>query len=542
MTDSLSPLPLLLSLAASVCLLLWGSHVLRTTVETTFSAGLHALIHRASASIPKAVAGGALAAVLMQSATAVILLAAGLSGGGALGLAPAMAIVLGADLGSAVAARILFIDLSLLPPTVLVAGFALHRWSHSHRNRQLGRALLGLGLILLAIQLLRAQLAPAADSAAAAEWLAVLRSVQLLSAAAFAALAYLAHSSVAAVLIIAALAQSAMLPADVTVAMVLGANIGAGFIALPLVDADNPQARSVVIANLIARAALAALLFITANWWVGHMPAAADPGAWAIWFHILFNLVLVAVFAPFAGRLAGAVKRHLDARAGHAGRALHPSIGDGLDAALLTDPRRAVTCARREACRLGDNCEAFFARALDMFHAKDRAQIDFLVAADREINERNKAILHYLTDARAHIADPIDERELDRVLQFSSTMENVGDTVSYNLSRLASKRLDRSAMFSAEGMDEITRIHAAVLELLKSVNTRFMTADAGGRKHHRKQVRQIQTLCGESLARHRRRLSDKNPDSLGSSSIHQDTVRDLLHIALLLETATDAGG
>lgn len=543
MTDTPSPLPLLLSLAANVCLLLWGSHLLRTTLETTFSAGLHALIHRAAASIRKSIAGGAVMAILMQSATAVILLASGLTGSGSLSLAPAMGIVLGADLGSALATRILFIDLSLLPQAVLVAGFALHRWSHSHRNRQLGRALLGLGLILLAIQLLRAQLAPVAGAPGADQWLAVLRSVQWLSAAAFAALAYLAHSSVATVLLIAALAQSADLPFDLTVAMVLGANVGAGFIALPLVAADNPAARSVVIANLIARASLAALLFVTAAWWVHYVPpAAAGSGLRAIWFHILFNGVLAAVFAPFAGRLAGAVKRHLEARGQGAGRALHPSIGDGLDPALLADPRRAVTCARREACRLGDNCEAFFSRSLEMFRAKDRSQIDFMVAADFDINARNKAIWHYLTDARAHIADPADELELDRVLQFSSTMENVGDTISYNLSRLASKRLDRSAMFSAEGMQEITRIHAAVLALLKAVNTRFMTADAGGRKPIRKRVRQIQTLCGESLSRHRRRLSDKNADSLGSSSIHQDTVRDLLHIALLLETATDAGG
>jgi len=536
MTDSL---PVLLGVVGSVCLLLWGSHVLRTTVETTFAAGLHALLRRAAASLPRAVAGGAVAALLMQSATAVIVLTAGLSGGGALGLGPAMGIVLGADLGSALAARILFIDLSPLPAAALTVGFALRRWSRSHRNRRLGRALLGLGLILLAIQLLRAQLAPPA--AAAGDWLALLRAAPLLGAAACAGLAYLAHSSVAAVLLIAALAQSANLPAEVTVAMVLGANLGAGFIALPLVAADNRPARSIVIANLIARAALAVMLFASAVWWVGYMPAAAAPGAQAIWLHILFNLALAAVFAPFGGRLAGAVKRYLEGDQRDIAGALQPSIGDGLDAALITEPGRAVTCARREACRLGDNCEAFFARALDMFSATDRAQIAHMVAADRDINARNKAILHYLTEARAHITCAADERELDRVLQFASGMENVGDTISYSLSRLAGKRLDRSAMFSADGMAEITRIHQAVLALLRAVNTRFMLAEVGHRRQTRARVRDIQAMCGESLARHRRRLSDKNADSLGSSSIHQDTVRDLLQIALLLEAALDAG-
>ena len=538
MTDS--HLPLLLNLAAAVCLLLWGSHVLRSTVETTFSAGLRALLHRASASMPRAVLGGAAVAVLMQSATATILLAAGVGGAGALKPAAAFGIVLGADVGSALATRILFIDLSLLPPAVLVAGFAFYRWAHSHRGRRVGRALLGLGLILLAIQLLRLALAPLAAAPVTDDWLAVLRSVQLLSAAAFAALAYLAHSSVAAVLLIAALAQGAALPADLAAAMVLGANAGAGFIALPLVGRDDPAARSVVIANLLARIALAALLFATAGWWLEYVPGDA-PGLRAIAMHIAFNLLLVAVFAPFAGRLAGAVRRYLEDKNRHLGADLNPSIGAGLDAALLANPRAAVTCARREACRLGDTAETFFARSLQMFDAKDQSQIDFMIAADRDINARNKAILHYLTEARAHIDDPADERALDRVLQFSSTMENVGDSISYNLSRLASKRLDRSAAFSAEGMDEITRIHAAVLELLKAVNTGFMTADERSQKSIRKRVRQIQTMCGESLARHRRRLSDKNAHSLGSSSIHQDTLRDLLHIALLLETATDAG-
>jgi phosphate:Na+ symporter len=124
---------------------------------------------------------------------------------------------------------------------------------------------------------------------------------------------------------------------------------------------------------------------------------------------------------------------------------------------------------------------------------------------------------------------------LDEVLQFAATMENIGDVISHGLSRLAIKRLDRGVRFSSIGHGEIESIHREVLSLLRSEINQFLTQNEDAASRSRKSVSEIKVLCSQSISRHRRRLSDHKTSSIGTSSIHQDTIRDLLQITFLLE-------
>ncbi|MGI9316429.1 MAG: Na/Pi cotransporter family protein [bacterium] len=533
-TDSI--FPLLINMAGGVCLLLWGSYTVRASVERAFASQLNQLVSRASSAPLTAVIAGVVAAILMQSATATVLLGTALVGAGTLSLGAAMALVLGADLGSAIAARILFIDLSLLPPLLLIAGIVLHLLSTTWKKQYFGRILIGLGLMLLAILWIKQLIAPLADSPLPEDWMSVLTSVPWLALVVVALATWFAHSSVAVVLVIATLDQSGLLPLSLLLPMLLGANVGAGLIALPMVGGRETGARAVVICNLGVRVLLALLASVMLPWLLQNAALlSASPGTRIVLCHIAFNLLLVVLFIAVADRLVNRLHRWLQRRAeSHDSMAVNEA-GAGLDPALVTKPRQALASARREAFRLGDITENLFANVLDMFAAKDQSQIHNQVATDHEINIRNKAILRYLSEVRHHVKSPEQEVELDQVLHFASTMENIGDTVSHNISRLALKRLDRGVMFSTAGFDEIKVIHQEVLKLLRDEINRFAAGIIGNPKKTRKSVEQIRSLCTGSVSQHRIRLSDNKTRSIGSSSIHQDTVRDLLQIALLLE-------
>ncbi len=533
-TDSV--LPLLINIAGSVCLLLWGSFTVRSSVERAFASRLNQLVSRASTASFAAVTAGLAAAIVMQSATATILLSTSLISAGTLSLTSAIGVVLGADLGSVIAARILFIDLSLLPPLLLIAGITLHLLSSTWRRRYLGRILVGLGLMLMAILWIKQIITPLTATPLPPDWLSVLSSVPWFSLLVFAILTWFAHSSVAVVLVIAALDQSGLLPLSLSVPMLLGANIGAGLIALPMVGGRETGPRAVVLCNLGLRISMAVALLLVLPWALEYpIFLTATPGARIVLLHIVFNLLLVILFVPIAGGLVNALHRWLQRRAeGHDSVAINEA-GSGLDPALITKPRQALASAKREAFRLGDITENIFAQALDMFQATDQSQIHHLIAADHEINVRNKAILRYLSDVRHHVKSPEQEQELDHVLHFASTMENIGDTISHDISRLALKRLERGVTFSAVGLEEITVIHQEVLKLLRDEINRFASGVVSKPAKTRKVVENIRALCTVSVTQHRIRLSEYKSRSIGSSSIHQDMVRDLLQIALLLE-------
>ena len=529
----------MIHVAGAVSLLLWGCYTIRSSVERTFSGFLQSAVSRAANSLPASVATGCLAALGMQSATATILLTTSLLSSGIIPLVSAMGVVLGADLGSAIAARILFLDLSLLPPVILVVGIVTHLLAATARGRELGRIVVGFGLVFLAIQLLKVAVSPLTGAPLSQAWLSVLGSIPWISLIVVAITVWLVHSSVAVVLVIASLAQAQIIPTELFVPMVLGANVGAGLIALPLVDRRDPRSRSVVIANLAGRSAICLAGLLTIPWWLGYLQdLVSAAGLQVIWLHIAINSLVVLTFAPFAETLVRKLKDNLVARDQGRGEAVGVSVGSGLDYDSVKDPKVAISNARREAFRLGDITEALFSRSLDMFSARDQSQIDQLVETDREINARNKAIQKYLADARRYVSSDDLEAELDTVLQFASTMENVGDTVSHGLSRLASKRLGRQVDFSDEGMREIHGIHGEVLSLMRYMIQQFDSGKLVRTRDQKKQVRHIRRLCESSMASHRQRLSENRLSSIGSSSIHQDTVRDFLLVALLLDSAS----
>jgi len=532
--DSQSILSVILHMMGAISLLLWGSYTVRTSMERALGARLNQLLSTLSRSKLKAVVGGAVVAMTMQSATAAILLATELLGAGTISLVTAMVIVLGADLGSAIATRILFLDLSLLPPALLAIGMILYRSANTWRIKYFGRIVIGLGLMLLSIQLMKQITVPLANSSLPTEWVLILEALPWLSMIFIAIVTWFFHSSVAIVLVIASLSQTGVIDAELFVPMLLGVNIGAGLIALPMVARSTVEAKSAVITNILIRTVLALGLFFSSALWIHLLPSlASEPGAQVIMLHIAFNAMLLVI--PFIPIIVSKTLVWMQSRVTKALGPLSTAVGSGLDPSLLEKPELAISCARREAYRLGDITETLFSRALEMFQAEDQSEIERFIEIDREINARNRAIHQYLSEARRHVADQSDEKALDKILHFASTMENIGDTISHNLSRLAGKRLGRGVAFSPEGLDEITNIHNEVLSLLDTEINSFASNQSTKPKKTRKMISYIRQLCNESIARHRRRLSDHKLSSMGSSSIHQDAVRDLLQIALLLE-------
>ncbi len=529
---------LILNLAGSIALLLWGSYMVRAAVEKAYSAKIGAVIASAAGSRLKSFLCGMISALILQSATAAIMLTTSFITSGLLSLGIAIVIIIGADMGSALAVRILFLDLSFLAPLLLLAGLCCHRFTRTWRGQQLGRIFVGVGLMLLSIQLIRQVIAPLANQTIPEEILGLLDSATWLGFIIAALLTWLAHSSVAVILVIAAMAETGLLQPSLFMALLLGANMGSGLIALLLVNRRHTETYSAVFANFVMRMGLALLAFILLPIllpWIGKLGTTG--GVQVINIHIVYNLILALMFIPlnnavarFSTWLVNSGKTESLVAGSHA-------PGSSLDSEFVNIPKLAISCAKREAFRLADNTEALFDKALQMFVATDRLIIEQFIEKDKEINARNKAIQRYLSETRRYIhkrhaddSDPNDEHQLDEILRFATTMENIGDIVSYNLARLAIKRIDRGVVFSSEGEEELNLIHTQVLNLIRLEITNFSAQGEVKIKSKQKLIESINQLCQQSIAQHRLRLSHRRSSSIGTSSIHQDAVRDILQV------------
>ncbi len=528
------------NLAAGICLLLWGSFTVRSSVERVFSNSISSLLSASSNSAARTVLIGTASAICLQSATATILLATGLLNSGALTIYSALGVVLGADLGSAIAARILFLDLSVLPSIFIVLGMAVYLTAKLTRLKMFGRIGMGIGLMLLSLQLIKAAVEPITTSSISSTWIMILESVPWISILIVAVATWFSHSSVAMILVIAVFAETGDLGPNVYIPMLVGANLGAGLIAIPLVFKTSLEARAVVVSNFVLRATLGIAILFSLDIWSGWLPLdTVGHGEMVIYLHVMYSVILVAIASPFLSRIADFSVSRLSSTGNGTVEYLTLNAGFGLDERDIKKPKAALSNAKREAFRLGDLTESYLSNSIEMFRANDESQIDDIVSFDDELNVRNRVLHTYLSRVRNSISDSAQEATLDEILHFSSSMEDIGDIIAHGLSRLAKKRLYRGVQFSKEGQAEITAAHEELLKLLRLVLCQFAEGNKGYEKQINKSASKVKKVYTQSLTSHRRRLSNQKTLSIGTSSIHQDVLRDLLTIAFRLEFLTD---
>jgi phosphate:Na+ symporter len=306
---------ILLQLGGYVGLLLWGTHMVTTGVERGFGAELRQWLGRRlsppgrGARLRAVMIGLAVTAVL-QSSTATGLMATSFAARGALDLAPALAVMLGANLGSTLITQILAFDITAVTPLLVLIGVVLFRSSADGRAKNLGRVGIGLGLMLLALGALGHTLAPVETAPAVRTVLEVLTGEPVLAVLIAGVLTWACHSSVAVVLLIASLAASGAIAPAASLALVLGANLGGTL--PPLFEAGTGVARRLPLGNLLVRGAgcvvVLPLLSMIAGLLAHIEPA---PARLVVNFHTAFNLALAVLSLPFTDRLAGLLTRFL---------------------------------------------------------------------------------------------------------------------------------------------------------------------------------------------------------------------------------------
>lgn len=514
----------LLQLAGAAALILWAVRQIRNGVERAFSAQLRGWLRHSDGARARAAATGGLAALLLQSATAVTMLCAGFAVSGTMAPATGLAIVLGADLGSAAVVQVLLLRMDWLAPLALLIGASLFLRG-SGRRKQVGRILVGLGLILTALDLMRAATAPLRDSPMV-EMAAGYLGTDLLAAFALGAvLAWAMHSSVAAVLLFVTFAAEGLIGLPAALALVLGANLGGGAIAFGLTLGAEPPARQLTAANLALRgggAALALLgLALMPADWLPAWPAASA----AMGLHLGFNAALVLLGLPLIGpvtRLAGwALPVAADTPA--------PRVS-ALNPEALQDPERALACATRELLRMGEEIESMLTPAMSLFADWDPSRAEAIAKREAAVDKMHFETKLYL--AKLHQGEQ-SEAVASRAMQLATVaanLENAGDVISDALVGMAKRMHAQGLAFSQDGWRELDDFHDRVRANAQIALNVLMSADPDAARQLIEQKEEARRVEAELQRRHLARLRSGGPESLETTNIHQEVLRALKQV------------
>ncbi len=529
------PLIVLLNLAAAVLLLLWAVRMVRTGMERAFGSGLRDSLRRAGGGLAGMSMVGLVMAMLLQSATAVGVLAAGFVSSGMLTVAAGIAALVGADLGSALVVRVLALDLSALIPVFLLVGCLLFLKSERRRTRQFGRITLGVGFILLSLSMIGQATEPLRASEVLPGVIAYLQQDPITAFAVVAVLTLVMHSSVAMVLLLAMLAQGGLLPLAAAVPMLLGANFGAGLIAVWLTRSMSPPARRVPVGNLLIRGFLA-ILALVIHWTLEPdlSVLGARPDVQIVHLHLVFNTVLVIIALPLIPVLVGLSEALLpeatpDAQGDHI-------RSSALDKSVTDRPRLALASAKREMLFMGEALSEMFAAVIDVLHTPSPEQIATLKRQGSDVSARHRDIKLYLAELNRNDLDPDDAQRSSELTDFAINLELIGDIIAKSLLSLAQDKNKRDLRFSEAGWSDIRTLHARVSANMQLALNVLVSGDIGSARDLMREKERMRQLERDSLDRHLQRLSSGNPDSVATSDLHLQAVRALKEINSLLVT------
>jgi phosphate:Na+ symporter len=517
----------LLNLLAGVSLLVWGTHIVRSGILRLFGGSLRRFLRVSVARPLNAFVAGAGITALIQSSTATALIVAAFAGQGLIGTAQALAVMLGADVGTSLVTVVLSFDLSWLAPLLIFVGVVLFLTRQAAPIGRFGRVLIGLGLIIFALQWISVAAKPVVQAAGVKVIFASLTGDLLLDMLVAAVLTVLCYSSLAVVLLVATLASLHVIGLPVALGLVLGANLGSGVLGMLSTLNSPPEARRVTLGNFLFKLIGFVVLVPLVPLIVAPIERLAlGPAQEVVLFHLAFNVVLAGAFLFFTAPIARIAERLLPAKPASD----DPAKPRHLDPSALATPALAISCAAREALRIGDVIEQMLNGMMTVLNTNDRALAERLRKMDDVVDELYTAVKLYLTQISREALEESEGRRWADIVSFTINMEQVGDIIERIITDIEDKKIDKGRNFSDAGLTEIRDLHTRLIANLRLGLAVFLNGDLKSAQELLAQKVLFRDLERAYANTHLERLAGQTVESIETSSLHLDLISDLRRI------------
>ena len=533
----------LLNLLAAIALLVWGTHLVRTGILRVFGANLRNVLAKSVTNRGAAVLSGIGVTAVVQSGTATALIVSAFVGQGLMSLPSALAVMLGADIGTSLMAVVFSRDLSWLSPLFIFIGVVLFITRQSTTVGRIGRVLIGLGLMLLALRLVTQSANVLTQAPAVKALLGSLTSDLLLEIMVGAVLAVTSYSSLAIVLLTATLAATNVVPIDVALGLVLGANLGSGLLAVLTTLSANIETRQVPLGNLIFKVLGIAIAAPFIGQWLRYLgPVMGDTATVVVMFHLTFNIIVGVLFIGITQVVGKWVERMLPVpvKTTVAGRQRH------LDPSALATPTLAISCAVREAMHQADVVETMLLGALSVIKNNDQNMAANLRKMDDTVDELYSDIKYYLTKISREALGENEARRWTDIISFTINMEQIGDIIERVIQDIEDKKIKPGREFSDAGMAEICELHSRLVNNLRLGMSVFLNGNLRDAQRLLEEKTRFRDLEREYAATHLERLAVKTVQSIETSSLHLDLISDLKrmnsHICSIAYPILDSAG
>lgn len=515
---------IMINLFGAVALLLFGLAQVKDGVSRAFGAKLRTGLSSGTRTGFRSFISGFLATIALQSSTATALMTASFVEKDLIKPRMAQIVLLGANVGTAITAWIVGFGIGWLSPLLIFIGIVAYR-GRSTSRQGLGSALIGIGLMLLSLHLMSAATEPMRHSEALMAFIGLLDNAWIVAFALAAFIAFVSSSSLAAVILILSMAASGTVPTGLVVVMVLGSNFGGAIPPFIASLGNAAPARRVTLGNLIVRGVGCAIALPLAGIGGTLLEMLPTPHSMlAVDAHLTFNLVLAVLAWPFSGLLSNSMAKFIPQEVEND---TQPRF---LDKAELSTPVVALASATREVLGVGDLIERMLLKTSDAFRQSDFSQLAEVAPLEKRVDSLQQEVKVYLSKLGRVGLDEENSRRSIHIIDYAINLEHIGDIIEKGLVPQVSKKISLGLKFSEDGYAELTKLMNLTLDNLRVAQTIFVTRDFALAKRMMEIKVEVRRMEKQSAEQHLKRLQEGNTESLQTSSLHLDLLRDLKRI------------
>lgn len=510
-------------------MMLYGLRQIRRGLMRAYGASLRGFVSACTVNRFAGLMAGLVSTLILQSSTAVTMILATFVGQKMLTTAAALAVVLGADVGTTIVAQILTFNVAWIGPLLLLVGLMVFSIfdQKSSTLKNVGLAIFGLGLMLFAIGWIKEASIPFKTSEALPYLVRPLEIDPVLTLVVAALMTWLFHSTLAFVMLVVGMTMSGVISPHLSMQLVLGANIGGVLAPLFATLRDEPTAVRIPFANLLMRLAVAlAILPFLGNIHDLILKLDTDPGRLVVDFHLGFNLLVAIIFLPIIGWVAKIVHKLIPDRVAQDGE----TVPLYLDYKQMETPVVALSAAARETLRVADIVQDMLIRTLEVFKAGNEKMVKTIQDKDTVVDTLHRALKLYLAKTMELSLDPNEAQRHLQILNFATTLEHIGDTIDKSMMPMATRMIKNHRKFSAQGMVEIEELFNMVIDSVRMAQTVFMTSDQALARRLVEGKEAVGKVERQASANHFSRLRQGIPETVETSSVHLDLLRDLQRI------------
>ena len=524
---------LFIGLSGGLAFFLFGMSMMSEGMQNSAGNRMRSILSKLTHNRFVALGLGALITMIIQSSSATNVMLVSFVNSKLMRFKQTIGVILGAAIGTTITAQIIAFKLTDYALLFVAVGLAMHYMAHRQESKEMGKALLGFGILFYGMHVMSESMSPLRSYD---PFLQVIMHLQnpALGILVGALLTALIQSSSAFIGILIILSMQGLLTLSAAIPLLIGANVGTSITAILASLNGSREAKQVALAHTFFKI-VGALLFVffiptfirliqlftpeTVLGGLNQDQLIASPRQIAN-AHTIYNIVLCTLFIPFTNTYARFIDRIFPGKE----KEEEPFRLRYLDNNLLKTPALAINVARLELVRMIKKVYFMTEKIIHPFLNKEIKILSEIEYAEKKINFLRDHIVDYLIKITQNSLATDITQEAFMMMNAVREFEQIADVNSHQLMEKARSWCNSPYQFSSEGKNEIMRYHGHTLNIIIQSLKVFEDFDLKTAKRLRMQYNLYRDEYFKLEQQHYDRLKENVEETVSSSKTHLEII------------------